>query len=242
MEAGRLSWEELIASPHGLIYAEKSYGHLDAVIATADGAVHLAPDEFVTALRQTLHRPVLKTSEPWPMLLSNQRLKASMNSWLNDTPTSLRRNKTNGVRIHPDDAERLGIRTGDRYVSRRRPLAGLHGRSQQRPATRCGDTCTRMGLTCLRPTQRSACRPPRGQSQRPGERHERRLSVGHTGVRHCGGPNHPTGTRRRDGRVLKSATTRYSRPTTQIARLTATTQRQPRQVLAGDVRCCGRRS
>ena len=110
---GRLSWEELIASPHGVIYAEKSYDHLDAVIATADGAVHLAPDDFVTALRQALHRPVAKTSESWPMLLSNQRLKASMNSWLNDTPTSLRRNATNALCIHPDDAERLGIRTGD---------------------------------------------------------------------------------------------------------------------------------
>jgi formate dehydrogenase len=110
---GRLTWEELIASPHGLIYAEKSSGHLEEVIATADGAVHLAPDDFMTALRQALGRPVTNASGSWPMLLSNQRLKASMNSWLNDTPTSLRRNKTNAVRIHPDDAERLGIRTGD---------------------------------------------------------------------------------------------------------------------------------
>ena len=54
----QLSWEELIASPHGVIYAEKSNGHLDAVIATADGAVHLAPDDFVTALRDALQRPV----------------------------------------------------------------------------------------------------------------------------------------------------------------------------------------
>jgi formate dehydrogenase len=111
---GRLSWEELIASPHGLIYAEKSYDHLDEVIATADGAVHLAPDDFMRALRQALCRPVANASGSWPMLLSNQRLTASMNSWLNDTPTSLRRNTTNTLRVHPDDAERLGIRTGDR--------------------------------------------------------------------------------------------------------------------------------
>ena len=36
-----------------------------------------------------------------------------MNSWLNDTPTALRRNATNTLHLHPDDAEPLGIRTGD---------------------------------------------------------------------------------------------------------------------------------
>jgi formate dehydrogenase len=110
---GRVTWDDLVASPHGLIYAEKSYHHLDAVLATADGTVHVAPDDFITSLRQALRGPAPKTSETWPMLLSNQRLKSSMNSWLNDTPTTLRRNTTNALHIHPGDAERLGIGTVD---------------------------------------------------------------------------------------------------------------------------------
>ena len=36
-----------------------------------------------------------------------------MNSWLNDTPTALRRNATNTLLLNPNDAEELGIQTGD---------------------------------------------------------------------------------------------------------------------------------
>ncbi|WP_081286954.1 molybdopterin dinucleotide binding domain-containing protein [Mycobacterium colombiense] len=36
-----------------------------------------------------------------------------MNSWLNDTPSAVRRSTTNTLLLHPDDATPLGIQTGD---------------------------------------------------------------------------------------------------------------------------------
>ncbi len=111
---GKVSWSDLVGQPHGVIYAEKSYGQLEEALANTDGSVHLAPEAFVARLRQLISTPVTTTSSDWPIVLSNQRSKAAMNSWLNDTPTALRRNATNTLHLHPDDAEPLGIGTGDR--------------------------------------------------------------------------------------------------------------------------------
>jgi len=110
---GRLTWDELVSHPHGLIYADKTYGHLTEAIATPDGAVQLAPADFVNSLHQALARPAAATSAEWPMLLSNQRRKSAMNSWLTDTPTALRRDTTNVLYLHALDADALGIQTGD---------------------------------------------------------------------------------------------------------------------------------
>ena len=110
---GRLTWDELVSHPHGLIYADKTYGHLTEAIATPDGAVQLAPADFVNSLHQALARPAAATSAEWPMLLSNQRRKSAMNSWLTDTPTALRRDTSNVLYLHALDADALGIQTGD---------------------------------------------------------------------------------------------------------------------------------
>ena len=111
---GKVSWSDLVAQPHGVIYAEKSYGQLESSLGNTDGTVHLAPEAFVARLRHLISAPATSASPDWPLLLSNQRTKAAMNSWLNDTPTALRRNASNTLHIHPDDAAPLGIGTGDR--------------------------------------------------------------------------------------------------------------------------------
>jgi formate dehydrogenase len=110
---GKVSWCDLVAQPHGVVYGQKSYGQLESAIGTADGAVHLAPEAFVARLRHLLSTPAASGSSEWPILLSNQRRKAAMNSWLNETPTALRRTATNTLLLHPDDAAPLGIQTGD---------------------------------------------------------------------------------------------------------------------------------
>ena len=110
---GKVSWNAVLAAPHGLTYGTKLFGQLESAIATPDGSVHLAPNVFVTRLRQLLEASVPQGSSEWPLLLSNQRRKSAMNSWLNDTPTALRRNVTNTLLLHPDDAAPLGIDTGD---------------------------------------------------------------------------------------------------------------------------------
>jgi formate dehydrogenase len=112
-DGGKVSWSELEASPHGVLYGEKEYGRLAEAIATSDRSVHLAPEAFLERARTVLSTPAAAPSPQWPLLLSNQRNKSGMNSWLNETPTALQREKTNTVCLNPDDAERLGIADAD---------------------------------------------------------------------------------------------------------------------------------
>lgn len=110
---GKLTWQELLAHPHGVIYGQDSIGHLTTVIATPDGAVRLAPEAFVAQTREEVTRPAPTASDELPLVLSNSRRKASMNSWLNDLPSALRRGTENVLEIHHDDALPLGVQTGD---------------------------------------------------------------------------------------------------------------------------------
>ena len=112
-DGGKFSWDDLEGHPHGLLYGEKEYGQLGAAIATSDGSIQIAPEAFVRRVRSLLSEPPQAPSAEWPILLSSQRWKSSMNSWLNETPSALRREATNTVYVHPADAEKLAIRSGD---------------------------------------------------------------------------------------------------------------------------------
>jgi formate dehydrogenase len=112
-DGGKVSWDDVEGNPHGLLYGEKEYGQLGTAIATADGSVHLTPDAFVSRLQAMLSEPPPAPSAQWPILLSSQRWKSSMNSWLNETPSALRREAANTVYVHAEDAEKLAIHSGD---------------------------------------------------------------------------------------------------------------------------------
>jgi formate dehydrogenase len=51
-------------------------------------------------------------------MMVNRRRRASMNSWLNELPSSRERQDRNFVEVHPDDAARLGVVHGGRAVVR----------------------------------------------------------------------------------------------------------------------------
>ncbi|BBZ70621.1 formate dehydrogenase [Mycobacterium paraseoulense] len=112
-DGGKLSWSDVEGSPHGVVYGDKEYGRLAEAVATSDGAVHLAPEPFLQRVRAVLDAAPASPSPDWPLLLSNQRWKSAMNSWLNDTPTALKRQSANTVYLNTDDAAPLGISSGD---------------------------------------------------------------------------------------------------------------------------------
>lgn len=112
-DGGRISWAELESAPHGLCYGQKQYGQLTTALATGDGAVNLAPSAFTERLRQVLAEPTPRSSAEWPLLLSNERSKSAMNSWLNETPSAQKHTATNAVYLNPEDAERLAVTSGD---------------------------------------------------------------------------------------------------------------------------------
>ena len=109
----RLSWKQIHAHPHGLVYDEPRYGDLAGALLTDDKRVRIAPAPFVDAVRRELGAPD-PADAAYPLLMINKRGREAMNSWLNESPGLFRaKDRTNGAEIHPDDASAAGIAEGD---------------------------------------------------------------------------------------------------------------------------------
>ncbi|AEV74268.1 anaerobic dehydrogenase, typically selenocysteine-containing [Mycolicibacterium rhodesiae NBB3] len=109
----KVSWRELMTSPHGLVLGPREFGHFRAALRTDDKMVHAAPPEFVTRTRELLAEPAPMPPAGYPFHLANRRNRHSMNSWLNEVPGLHPSGKRNDVVIHPEDAAALGIADGD---------------------------------------------------------------------------------------------------------------------------------
>jgi formate dehydrogenase len=109
---GQLDWKQLTESPHGFIYKEKQYNQIRGIINTADGKVHIAPEEFLQELQKRLDAPP-ELQFDYPFYLIGKRSLNMMNSWHMDLPNVKRRVQTNDCEINVDDARTLEIQTGD---------------------------------------------------------------------------------------------------------------------------------
>jgi formate dehydrogenase len=86
---------------------------LERGLRTPDRRVHLAPEEFVSGLQQALEEPPLPDAEFPMLLISGARRLASFNSWTHHIPALAEKLGGNWATLHPNDAERLGVREGD---------------------------------------------------------------------------------------------------------------------------------
>jgi formate dehydrogenase len=109
----RLKWKDIMAHPHGWIYGDKEYGRLAEAIRTPEKRVNGAPPAFVAEARRQLASSFPEPSVDFPLLLTGQRHHDSMNSHLNDLPGLHKHRRANDLEIHPIDAGRIGIKTGD---------------------------------------------------------------------------------------------------------------------------------
>jgi formate dehydrogenase len=114
IDGHRVTWRELMASPHGLVLGPREFGHFRDALRTDDKKVHAAPPEFVERARVLLAEPHPAAPNGYPFQLANRRNRHSMNSWLNELPGLHPAGKKNEVVINPDDAAALGVGDGDR--------------------------------------------------------------------------------------------------------------------------------
>ena len=138
MTGRKLKFKDIKAAPHGIVYGKKEFGHLQ------EGAPHArtSGSTWVTARcwpKPAGNWPPPPRSRPadYPLLLSNRRHHDSMNSWLNELPGLHKHRRTSVVEIHPDDAEALGVVSGD-VVRVSSPTASLEVEALVTDATRRG--------------------------------------------------------------------------------------------------------
>lgn len=109
------SYEQLKKNPRGLRGDPFRFGRFfSELIRTPDRRIHLAPTEFVEELRRVVEAPPAPSEEFPFMLISGARRLASYNSWTHNIPNLAEKLRGNWAMPNDEDAERLGIREGDR--------------------------------------------------------------------------------------------------------------------------------
>jgi len=107
---GEALFEAILTSPRGLVISEHSFADHTSMIRTANKKVALAIPELLTELEALNDEE--GTSE-FPFLLqAGERRSYNANTILRD-PTWRKSDTTGALRIHPDDADTLGVADGD---------------------------------------------------------------------------------------------------------------------------------
>ncbi|WP_329407806.1 molybdopterin-dependent oxidoreductase [Nocardia vinacea] len=119
LRPGGLTVARLLADhPHGVLFArEQPIGRLRKVIRHDDGLLHLDHDD----IRSEVERLKSRTPDPaYPLRLIGIREVRSENSWMHNVRALRSARPAHAARMHPDDAERLGLRHNDqvRLVSK----------------------------------------------------------------------------------------------------------------------------
>jgi anaerobic selenocysteine-containing dehydrogenase len=111
-----LTWRALAQAPHGV-----DLGPLEprfpGGLHTEDRRIHLAPPAFVADLERVRAR--LDADSP-PMVLIGRRQLRSNNSWLHNSQRLVKGKPRCTLLVHPDDAARLALASGDQAEVRSR--------------------------------------------------------------------------------------------------------------------------
>jgi formate dehydrogenase len=112
LRRGGLSVKKLASNPHGIVLAEHlAPGVMPKHIRHKDKRVRLEAPEITAEAERLVsangHDP------NFPMRLIGLRELRSHNSWMHNSPLLMRGGRAHAARIHPEDAEALGLTDGE---------------------------------------------------------------------------------------------------------------------------------
>jgi anaerobic selenocysteine-containing dehydrogenase len=107
---GGLTLARVREHANGLQLADLDGGRLDDVVCTPSGTVELVHQRFVDDVPR-LRARLQRTDDA--LLLTSRRHLRSNNSWMHNVPALMRGKDRCTLLIHPDDAQRAGVRSGE---------------------------------------------------------------------------------------------------------------------------------
>ena len=108
----RLSLEKLRKAPHGVDLGPLEPGRLARSIATGDGAIDIAPADFVGEAHDRLLAEAAADTTGELLLIGRRQLRSN-NSWLHNSHRLVKGRPRCTLLIHPQDAAARGMATGD---------------------------------------------------------------------------------------------------------------------------------
>ncbi len=120
LEPGERLFDAILASPSGVVFTVDEHDVAWSRLRTGDGRIQLAVAEMLEELGALADDAPL-TSDDFPLVLSaGERRSFTANTIMRD-PTWRKRDAGGALRVHPDDAARVGVADGGmvRIVTRR---------------------------------------------------------------------------------------------------------------------------
>lgn len=164
-----LTFDDVLASPHGVPLPHKGFGHLKAWTLTADKKINIAPEPLVDRLRSALRSLDPGARSTYAMI--SRRRMAAMNSWLvNSIGANMRDQRADAIEMNAVDAETAGFRTGDvvRVVG---PTGSVNARLIASDAVRPGVVVVEQGWGGV------TFDPPSGDAERVGNNRNEMVSA-----------------------------------------------------------------
>jgi len=109
-----LSIGKIAAQPHGVLLGPLRTGILGEKMLTPDKRIHLWGDYIAGEMKRFEGETAKAPSAEFPFALIGRRDVRSHNSWMHNTPHMMRGDRCRRLRMHPDDAGRLGLTDGER--------------------------------------------------------------------------------------------------------------------------------
>ncbi|MEM9562468.1 MAG: molybdopterin-dependent oxidoreductase [Actinomycetota bacterium] len=107
-------FEAILAGEDGVTFTRHDYEQAWSLLKTGDGKIQLDLPEMVAALQSLSERPTTYASDDYPFVLSaGERRSFTANTIIRD-PQWRKRDAGGSLRMHPADADELGVDTGSR--------------------------------------------------------------------------------------------------------------------------------
>jgi anaerobic selenocysteine-containing dehydrogenase len=113
---GEALFRAILESRSGMILSEHEYQDNWKLIRHPDGMIHLDVDRMLEALAALEREPEMRADLPF-VLIAGERRAYNANTIYRD-PSWRKNDREGALRIHPSDAQRLGLADGDRAICR----------------------------------------------------------------------------------------------------------------------------
>lgn len=124
LEAATALFQAMLDNPSGVVFAVEEWQDIPSRIATKSKKLHLALPDLLEELVRLADEPARAADAEFPFVLSaGERRSFTANTIIRD-PAWRKKDAAGALRLHPDDAQRLGVVTGQalRLTTRRGSL------------------------------------------------------------------------------------------------------------------------
>ncbi len=124
-DAADALFDAMLARPSGLVFAEDEWEDCFRRIGTADGRFHLAIPELLPELDGLRAAPDVPQDPEYPFVLSAGERRGYTANTIIRNPAWRKKDAAGALRMHPDDARRVGVAAGGRVRVTTRRGAGV---------------------------------------------------------------------------------------------------------------------